>query len=64
MSIYAFFISFFLTLVTGLKLIAFVVHHHAAVSSGKYKGVGSDINTGITFTSIFATATMVFHYFI
>lgn len=60
----AFAIGLFLTLISGMKTIMYMVSTHAAMGRDKYATSIAEVNVGIVLTSVFATMTMVFHHFI
>jgi hypothetical protein len=55
-------ISLLIALLASLKLVGFLVHHHAAVMNGKYEGVGAEINIGVILSSVAWTAVVIFHH--
>jgi hypothetical protein len=57
-------VGLFVTMISGMKTITYLVSNHAAMGRDKYAIQVEKVNIGIILTSACATMTMVFHHFI
>ncbi len=59
----SFIICLLVALLASFKLVAFIVHHHAAMSND-LGGVGAEMNAGIVVSSVAWTGVVLFYHFV